>query len=69
MTPKEALLESLLVERYARNAWWTHTPTTSHEPLPALTVDAATDNDITTARRRRELDVAMRTHDTRRRTA
>lgn len=40
---RDALLESLLVERYARNQWWA---TAREEP---------TDDEVTCARRRREM--------------
>jgi hypothetical protein len=43
-TDRAALLDALLVERYGRNHWWA-TPETT----------AQTDDDLTCARRRREL--------------
>lgn len=43
-TERDALLDSLLIERYGRNQWWT-TPHT----------EAQVDDELTCARRRREL--------------
>lgn len=44
------LEDALIDERYGNNTWWTH-----KTPPPA----AETDNDLATARRRRELDAEM----------
>lgn len=53
MTSRDELLASLLVERYT-SPWWVTPPTT---PTP--------DNDLTCARRRREMVADYEAHDER----
>lgn len=50
-TERDALLEALLVERYGRNQWWR----TDKTPEP--------DDDLTCARRRREMAADFEAHD------
>lgn len=57
-TTRAELVEALVVERYARNDWWTVKPETA--PLPALPKVAREDDEVTCASRRRALDREMR---------
>ena len=51
---RDELVAALTVERYAANQWWTRKPT-PHTPDP--------DDDLTTARRRRQLADAINEHE------
>ena len=53
MSDRQALLDALTVERYGANQWWTRRgPERRHE--------VTSDDEISTARRRREMDADFR---------
>ena len=53
MNARQALLDALAAERYGANQWWTRRG-------PEKRHDATSDDEISTARRRREMDADFR---------